>query len=140
MFESTLALSDASRIIAGVVLLTIVTIEFGGTFLLRIAAGKVPLTDFQKAFSRAGHAHAGVLVILSLVTLVLADATGLEGLWGWVGRIAVPAAAVLMSGGFFAAMAGAGRTAPNRFIAIVYAGAASLALGVVTLGIGLLIA
>ncbi|MFG3339374.1 hypothetical protein [Glycomyces sp. NPDC048151] len=139
MFESTFALSDASRVIAGVGLLTIVTIEFGGMFLLRIAAGKVPVTEFQKAFSRAGHAHAGVLVILSLVTLVLADATSLEGFWGWVARIAVPAAAVLMSGGFFAAMAGRGRTAPNRFIAIVFAGAASLALGVVTLGVGLLI-
>lgn len=140
MFESTFALSDASRIIAGIGLLSIVTIEFGGMFLLKIAGGKVPLTDFQKSFSRAGHAHAGVLVILSLVGLVLADATALEGLWGWVARIAMPAAAVLMSGGFFAAMAGAGRTAPNKFIAIVLVGAASLALGVVTLGIGLLTA
>jgi len=138
MFESTFALSDASRSIAGIVLLTIVTIEFGGTFLVRIASGKVPFTDFQKAFSRAGHAHAGVLVILSLVSLILADATALEGLWGWVARIAIPAAAVLMSGGFFAAMAGQGRTTPNKAIVILYLGAASLALGVVTLGIGLL--
>lgn len=140
MFESTLALSDASRIIAGIGLLTIVTIEFGGTFLVKIASGKVPFTDFQKAFSRAGHAHAGVLVILSLVSLILADATGLEGLWGWVARVAIPLAAVLMSGGFFAAMAGQGRTTPNKAIVILYLGAASLALGVVTLGIGLLAA
>jgi len=138
MFESTFALSDASRIIAGIGLLTIVTIEFGGTFLLKIASGKVPFTEFQKSFSRAGHAHAGVLVILSLVSLILADATALEGLWGWVARIAIPAAAVLMSGGFFAAMAGPGRTTPNKAIAILFVGAASLALGVVTLGIGLL--
>lgn len=140
MFESTLALSDASRIIAGIGLLTIVTIEFGGTFLVKIASGKVPFTDFQKAFSRAGHAHAGVLVILSLVSLILADATGLEGLWGWAARVAIPLAAVLMSGGFFAAMAGQGRTEPNKAIAVLYLGAASLALGVVTLGIGLLAA
>jgi hypothetical protein len=140
MFESTLALSDASRIIAGIGLLTIVTIEFGGMFLLKIAAGKVPLTDFQKSFSRAGHAHAGVLVILSLVSLILADATGLDGFWGWTARIAIPAAAVLMSGGFFAAMAGAGRTVPNKAVAVIFIGAASLALGVVTLGIGLLLA
>jgi hypothetical protein len=138
MFESTFALSDASRIIAGSVLLTIVTIEFGGTFLVRIASGKVPFTDFQKSFSRAGHAHAGVLVILSLIGLVLADATDLTGLWGWVARIAVPSAAILMSGGFFAAMAGKGRTEPNKAIAVLYAGAASLAVGTLTLGIGLL--
>lgn len=138
MFESTFALSDASRIIAGIVLLTIVTIEFGGVFLVRVASGKVPLTDFQKSFSRAGHAHAGVLVILSLVGLVLADATGLTGFWGWVARAAVPLAAILMSGGFFAAMAGKGRTEPNRAIVILFAGAASLAVGTLTLGIGLL--
>jgi hypothetical protein len=138
MFESAFALSDASRLLAGIVLLTVVTIEFGGTFLVKIASGKVPFTEFQKAFSRAGHAHAGVLVILSLIAVVLADAAALEGLWGWVARAAIPLAAVLMSGGFFAAMAGKGRTTPNKAIAILYAGAASLAVGVVTLGIGLL--
>jgi hypothetical protein len=138
MFESTFALSDASRTIAGVVLLTIVTIEFGGTFMVRVASGKVPFTDFQKSFSRAGHAHAGVLVILSLIGLVLADATDLTGFWGWVARAAVPLAAILMSGGFFAAMAGKGRTEPNQAIVILFAGAASLAVGTLTLGIGLL--
>ncbi|THV32168.1 hypothetical protein [Glycomyces paridis] len=140
MFESTIALSDASRILAGIGLLTVVTIEFGGLFLVKVAGGGVPLTDFQKAFSRAGHAHAGVLVILSLVALVLADATALTGFWGWTARAAIPAAAVLMSGGFFAAMAGKGRTRPNRAIALVFVGAASLAAGVATLGVGLLTA
>lgn len=140
MFETTVALSDASRLLAGIVLLTVVTIEFGGAFLVRVASGKVPLTDFQKSFSRAGHAHAGVLVILSLVALVLADASGLAGFWGWVARAAIPAAAILMSGGFFAAMAGKGRTAPNRAITLLYVGAASLAAGTLTLGVGLLAA
>ncbi|MCC3762964.1 hypothetical protein K3N28_07745 [Glycomyces sp. TRM65418] len=140
MFESTFALSDASRILAGIVLLTVVTIEFGGLFLVKVAGGKVPLTEFQKAFSRAGHAHAGVLVILGLVGLVLADATGLDGFWGWVARAAIPLAAILMSGGFFAAMAGRGRTEPNKAVVILFAGAASLAVGVLTLGIGLLAA
>jgi hypothetical protein len=138
MIESTFVLSDASRTVAGIVLLTVVTIEFGGTFLVRVASGKVPLTEFQKAFSRAGHAHAGVLVILSLIGVVLADATDLTGFWGWIARSAVPLAAILMSGGFFAAMAGKGRTEPNRAIAILYVGAASLAVGTLTLGVGLL--
>jgi hypothetical protein len=140
MFESAFALSDASRLLAGIVLLTVVTIEFGGTFLVRIASGKVPFTEFQKSFSRAGHAHAGVLVIFSLVGLVLADATGLDGFWGWVARAGIPLAAILMSGGFFASMAGKGRTEPNKAIVVLYAGAASLAAGTLTLGIGLLAA
>ncbi len=142
MFESAFALSDASRTIAGVVLLTVITIEFGGTFLVRIAGGKAPapLTEFQKSFARAGHGHAGVLVILSLIGLVLADATALEGFWGWVARLGIPAAAILMSGGFFAASAGMGRTEPNKAIALLYVGAVSLAAGSLTLGIGLLTA
>ena len=45
-----------------------------------------------------------------------------------------------MPAGFFFASAGAGRTGPNRFIWLVYAGAISLAVGAVTLGIGVLTA
>ena len=37
------------------------------------------LTPFQKAWARAMHAHAGVLVILSLVALILADLAGMTG-------------------------------------------------------------
>jgi hypothetical protein len=133
-------LSDASRIIAGAVLLTIVTIEFGGWFMTRIARGAVEMTPFQKSFARAGHGHAGVLVTLSLICLVLADAAGLDGAAGWIARICIPAAAAVMSGGFFAASAGRERTEPNGFVAILYLGAALLAVGVVTLGIGLLTA
>jgi hypothetical protein len=135
----TLTLSDASRYIAGSVLLTIPAVQFGGVFMLRIVRGEVPMTDFQKSFARAGHAHAGVLVVLSLVCQVLADATSLTGFWGWSARIAVPVAAVLVSAGFFASSMGRGEiTQPNRLIAVLYAGAAFLAYGVVTLGIGLL--
>jgi len=50
-----------------VLLLTIVAIEYGGWFMLRVVRGRQPATPFQQAFFRAGHAHAGVLVILALV-------------------------------------------------------------------------
>jgi hypothetical protein len=137
----TLELTAASRYIAGIVLLTIMGIEFGGLFMTQIVRGKVPMTDFQKAFARAGHAHAGVLVTLSLVTLVLADATGLDGTWGWVARLGVPASAALISAGFFFSSMGRGEvTKPNRLIWLVWLGMLSLGLGVVTLGIGLLVA
>ncbi|MGA8117275.1 MAG: hypothetical protein WCA46_26880 [Actinocatenispora sp.] len=136
----TLALSSESRIIAGAVLLTVVTIQFGGWFMTRIARGGVPMTDFQKSFARAGHGHAGVLVVLSLVCLLYVDATGLTGPLLWTGRLGVPVAAILMSGGFFASSAGRDRTAPNRFIALLWLGALCLAAGVLTLGLGLLTA
>jgi len=50
----------------------------------------------------------------------------------------VPLAAILMSAGFFLSSAGTGRTPPNALICLVYAGAVSLAAGVITLGIDLL--
>lgn len=133
-------MSDPTRTLAGVILLTIVTIEFGGWFLTKIARGQVPMTDFQKAFARAGHAHAGVLVILSLVGLLYVDQTSLSGFWLWVGRLALPVAAILMSGGFFASSAGKNVTQPNKFLAILWVGAASLAVGALTLGVGLITA
>lgn len=137
--EATL-LSDASLRIGGILLLAIVTIQFGGTFLLRVARGGVPATDLQERFYRAGHAHAGVLVILALASQPYVDATGLDGLVGTVARSGIAAAAILMPAGFFLSVLGRDVTRPNGLIALLWAGAAVLAAGVVTLGIGLLTA
>jgi hypothetical protein len=136
-----LALSADSRSTAGVLLLTIVTIEFGGWFLTRIVRGKVPMTGFQKSFARAGHAHAGVLVSLGLIGQILADATRLHGAADQVARLGIPLAAILMSAGFFLSSVGKGDIRqPNGLIWLVWLGALSLAAGVVTLGVGLLVA
>jgi hypothetical protein len=132
-------LSETSIRIAGILFLALVTVETGGMYLVRIHRGGAPATDFQLAFARAGHAHAGVLLILSLVGLPYADAAGLEGLWGVLGRSAIPVAALLMPGGFFFASMGEGVTRPNRLIALVWLGAASLAAGLIALGLGLLL-
>src|ERR687897_379748 len=69
-----MTLTRESRRIAGILLLSIVAIESGGYYLTRIVSGAVEVTDFQLGFSRAGHAHARVLVTLSLIAIVLADA------------------------------------------------------------------
>lgn len=137
--EGTITLSDAARSTAGILLLTILAVEFGGWYMLRILQRRVELTGFQRAFSRAGHAHAGVLVILSLVVQLYADAAGATGQFAGLGRSAVPLAAILMPAGFFLASAGRGRTSPNLLVVLIYAGAAALALGVAALGISLLV-
>ncbi|KAA9381396.1 hypothetical protein F5972_00655 [Microbispora cellulosiformans] len=133
-----LQLSQETQVIAGAVLLTIVTIEFGGWFLSKIVRGQVSFTPFQQAFARAGHAHAGVLVTLGLVCLLFVDATGLSGVPLWIARLGVPAAAALMSAGFFLSSLGRGTTRPNRLIILLWIGALCLAAGVLTLGVGLL--
>ena len=133
-------ISEASRMTAAVLILSIVAIETGGLYLLSIHRGQVQRTAFQIAFARAGHAHAGVLVTLSLVVQLFVDATTLGEPWSWLARSGLPAAAILMPLGFFAASWGAGRTSPSRLVAIVYAGALMLATGALTLGVGLLTA
>lgn len=135
-----LIISEASRATAAVLILSIVVIETGGLYLLSIHRGQVQRTPFQMAFARAGHAHAGVLVTLSLVIQLFADATVLTEPWSWVARSGIPAAAILMPIGFFASSWGASRTSPSRLVAIVYLGAVFLALGALALGIGLLVA
>lgn len=135
---TTLALSEASRTTAGILLLAIVTIEYGGWFLTRIVRGAVPMTPFQQNFARAGHAHAGVLVILGLVCQILVDATTLDGFAAGLARSGVPAAAILMSAGFFLSSVGKDVTKPNKLIWLVWIGALSLAAGVISLGVGLL--
>jgi hypothetical protein len=134
-----LHLSPDASSTAGVLLLSLLAVEWGGTFLLRVTAGGVPATDLQRRLYRAGHAHAGVLVSLGLITVLLTDSTDLSGLAGQVSRSGVPAAALLISGGFFLAGGGRERTSPRRAGLVVLAvGAVCLAAGVLTLGVGLL--
>ena len=125
---------------AGVLLLTIVAVEWGGWHVLRIVRGTVERTPFQLTFARAGHAHAGVLVTLSLVALLFADAARLDGIVGTLARNGIPLAAILIPAGFFFSSAERGATRPNRAIALVYAGMVALAVGVIALGIGLVTA
>ena len=133
-------MSDETRFLAGILLLALVTVETGGLYMVKLWRSRDGATDFQVGFARAGHAHAGVLLVLSLMALLYADTADLSGVWNWIARSGVPTAAILMPAGFFAASMGEGRTRPNGLIAVVYAGAVVLALGLSSLGIGLLTA
>ena len=128
---------NASNLItAGIVLLTVVAIEYGGVFLLKVVGGKQKANALQTSFFRAGHAHAGVLVILGLVTLLLIDGSGITG-----PAVAAPtlvlSAAILMPAGFFLSVIGDDPQKPNRFAVLLYAGAIVLAVGLVLGGVGL---
>jgi hypothetical protein len=92
----------------------------------------------RQNFFRAGHAHAGVIVILSLICQFLADAAVLPTPLMWFVRIGAPISAILISAGFFVSVGPPTATEPNRAVALIYVGAVILAVGVVALGIGLL--
>ncbi|GAB3052420.1 hypothetical protein GCM10027053_10450 [Intrasporangium mesophilum] len=133
-------ISDASRVLAGILFLSLVTVETGGLYMVNIVRGRAAVTPFQEKFARAGHAHAGVLLVLALLCQLFVDHTALTGLWEWLARAGVAVAALLMPGGFFFSSMGAGRDRPNRLIVMVFAGAALLAVSLATLGVGLIVA
>jgi hypothetical protein len=135
--DSPLILSPESLRLAGVLFLTVVAVESGGYYMLSLWTRRNTKTPFQIGFARAGHAHAGVLVILSLVIQIYVDAAGMTGVLGAIAREGVPAAAILMPAGFFLSSIGAGRTSPNRFIWLTIAGTVTLAAGVLAAGFGL---
>lgn len=132
-------LTPVDAIIAGVVLLTVATIAYGGTFMLRVVTGRQGANDLQKSFFRAGHAHAGVLVMLGLLTLLLLDAARVTG-WAHGSAIGILAAAILIPAGFFLSVIGRDPQRPSGVIALVWVGFAVLTVSVVVAGIALIVA
>lgn len=134
-------MTNETRKISGYILLSIPTIIYGGYFLLTVLSGQqeqLQLTDFQKSMFRAGHAHAGVLVILALLIQLFVDHTTLSKNWKWVARFSFPTSAIIISLGFFAAAIGSQITESTRLIFILYIGVGILTFGLLTLGIGLI--
>jgi hypothetical protein len=64
--------------------LSLVTVEYGGWALLTFISGREGLADWQKGFFRAGHAHAGVLLVLSLVYLLYLPRADFSDALEWV--------------------------------------------------------
>ena len=130
-----------SRRLAGILLILVPAVAVGGASLLTMILGQVPGyldNPVRQDLWRAGHAHAGVMVILALVLLRYVDEAGLRGPWLLVARHGAPVAAILMPLGFFLSVLTPDATQPNGLIALVYLGGLSLVAGVLTLGIGLI--
>jgi hypothetical protein len=130
-----------AKMLSGIILITVPTIQYGGYFLLTSLMDKTSGymdNPLRQNFFRAGHAHAGVIIILSLVCQVLADAALLPPSLLWTARIAVPLAALLIPAGFFFSMLSPTATQPSAAVGLIYVGAAVLAVGVLLLGVGLI--
>jgi hypothetical protein len=130
-------LGPTYQIVAGIVVLTVITIAYGGTFLLRVGRGKVEANDLQKAFFRAGHAHAGVLVILGLLVLTIEQFSHVRAPFPAI-SLGILLAAILVPAGFFLSVIGRAPTRPNGAVGLLWAGAASLTVGLISAGVGLI--
>lgn len=134
-------MTTESRRLAGILLILVPAVAFGGVSLLGMILGGSPGyldNPVRQALWRAGHAHAGIMLILALVLLRYAEETGLRGIWRWLARHGVPIAAILMPAGFFLSVLTPDATEPNALIALVPLGGLFLVAGVLTIGIGLL--
>ncbi len=133
-------MSRASRLTAGVLLILMPTVVYGGTSILSLLIGGSGYADneLRQDLWRAGHAHAGVLLVLSLVTLRYVDEANLPERLKSLARHSVPAAAVLLPAAFFLSVLSPEATEPNALIYLAYVGALSLAVGLLTLGVGLI--
>lgn len=132
-------MTPASRKAAAFLLIVLPTVIFGGTSLLTLLISEpaYAANPLRQDLFRAGHAHAGVLLLLALVVLRYVDEARLpEGLKHFV-RLAAPSAAILLPLAFFFSVLSPNATEPNGIIYLAYLGAVVLAAGLVTLGVGL---
>ena len=133
-------LGSESRRVAGILLVVFPSVLYGGvsllTFLIDRNSGYMENPLRQNLF-RAGHAHAGVLLLLSLIALRYVDEARLSEGWKRYVRSSIPSAAIFLPAGFFFSVLSPHATAPNGFIYLAYAGAIVLAVGLLALGIGL---
>jgi len=130
-----------ARLMSGIILITVPTIQYGGYFLLTSLMSKTSgymENPLRQNFFRAGHAHAGVIVILSLVCQIFADSAIIPSPFVWLVRIGVPLSAILISAGFFFSMLPPSAAQPSGALMLIYVGAVILATSVITLGIGLI--
>ena len=130
--------SPNDLILIGILLLALVTVESGGYFLTRVVRGHVAANRLQQGFFGAGHAHAAVLLVLSIAILTVVSYAALDGFWLQLARLGVPIAAILMPAGFFLSVIGTDPQRPNRLIVLLWAGAIVLTAALITAGVGLI--
>ncbi|MEV6875428.1 hypothetical protein [Amycolatopsis sp. NPDC051128] len=83
-----------------IALVSLPTVMYGGYALMGVLRDR-KLTEHQRAMFRAGHAHAGVLLILALVALQILSRTTLSGTTLWVTCFLLLFGILAQSGGFF---------------------------------------
>jgi hypothetical protein len=126
---------------AGVLLVVLPTVMFGGLSLLSFLTNNSPgynNNPLRHDLWRAGHAHAGVYLVLSLVMLRYVDEAVLSAFWKWIARTGAPIAAILIPAAFFLSVASPTATQPNGLMNLAYIGALFLAAAVLSLGVGLI--
>lgn len=119
--------------------LSLITVEFGGWALLGFLTQRErPLTAFQLGFFRAGHAHAGVLLVLSLVYYLYLPRADHSEAVEWIAGIVLVAGILAQSGGFFLHAFLGSENERSLGTTVTRAGAVSIATALIILAVGLI--
>jgi fucose 4-O-acetylase-like acetyltransferase len=119
-------------------LLLLVSVEYGGWSLLGFLTGRGQLGEFREQFFRAGHAHAGVLLVLSLVYFLYLDRTGYSAGVQWIAGLLLLLGIMAQSGGFFIHLGLGQKDRSSLGTIVTRTGALLLAAALIVLAIGLL--
>jgi hypothetical protein len=133
----------ATEFLPIVSVLSLITVEFGGWALLGILTGRGSLGEAELAehrfrFFRAGHAHAGVLIVLSLVYYLYLDRADYSNGFDWLVGVILVAGTLAQSGGFFIHLAKGAPGTPSPGTTVTRLGALLIAVALVILAIGLI--
>ncbi|WP_096186366.1 hypothetical protein [Evansella halocellulosilytica] len=133
-------MSEETRRHAGWLIIILPTVIYGGTSLLSLLidpGSSYHESPFRRDLWRAGHAHAGILLILSLLAYLYVDRARLSAGMKRFVRSAIPLSAIFIPAAFFLSVLPPDANEPNAFIYLAYVGAFSLVAGLLVLGIGL---
>ncbi len=121
-----------------IALLSLVSVEYGGWALLGFLTGRGRLGGFRERFFRAGHAHAGVLLVLSLVYFLYLDRTWYPDGLRWLAGLLLLAGILAQSGGFFIhlGLGEANQSSPGTVV--TRSGALLIGVALIMLVVGLL--
>jgi hypothetical protein len=128
----------ALRVFSIIAWIAIPTVMYGGYALLGMLT-RGGLSEFQRTFFRAGHAHAGVLLLMSLLYHYYMEQTNLSPTTKLVAAILVLVGILAQSGGFFLHLAIGQAGAPSLGTTITSIGALLLAGSILILVYGLIV-
>jgi hypothetical protein len=127
------------RIFSIIAWIAIPTVMYGGYALLGMLT-QAGLSEFQRTFFRAGHAHAGVLLLMSLLYHHYMEQTNLSPTLKVWAAVIVLVGILAQSGGFFLHMAIGQPSVPSLGTTITSLGAVLLAASILILVYGLITA
>ena len=129
-------MSQPVQLFTVIVLVSLPTVMFGGYSLLRLMKTE-RLNTFQLTYFRAGHAHAGVLLVMSLAALSFLDRADFNAAARWTVCVLLAFGVIAQSGGMFLhiAVGQPGRWSVGNTVTSV--GAVALAVALLTLAYGI---